>query len=170
MYFCGKLGSHTQPRLELVKSLQRKGVVKIVSGHDHVLFLTDMNQVYGCGNCLSHQLQTPLNPNFKGITEPEHQQIFKSESDRRANKVIDIACGARFSLFLCCSTTDEKSQSLWGCGDGSYGTLLGLGDTPIPRKLNIDSVIKKDKKLIKNIFCGYNHVILLTSKYNCFYF
>lgn len=75
------------------------------------------------------------------------------------SKISKIAVGARNSLVLL------KNGDLYAFGDNSYGQCTGV----LSRYITPTAIFFDKKAQIVDIFCGYNHCMILLSKIKLFY-
>jgi alpha-tubulin suppressor-like RCC1 family protein len=116
-------------------------------GSAHTVVLTTDNFLYATGRNSEGQL---------GLSNNTPQNIFQPCFQIPSNKTIkDIDCGSFFTVFL---TTDGL---LYGTGQNSFGQL-GLNITNNPTTFQLITI---PNKLIKQVACGGNHTVVLTTDF-----
>ena len=126
-------------------SIKNHLIVDISSGFSYTLLLTDKHQVYTFGS---------FGANTK-IMSPTHISSFEFE------KIDSISCGYRHSLAL----TQTGKVYAWG---QNYWGQLGLKDTKIESKPKL--VEMPNNVSVKQISCGFNFSLLLTTEGNIYSF
>lgn len=114
----GDLGlGHTNdtPIPELIKTLENKRIIKIITKHSSSFFIAETGQVYACGQNEDSQL---------GVGNNHHYKTPKQLDALIQEHIINIEISLDATYFL------TKSGQVYACGSNRHGQL-GLGDTKI---------------------------------------
>jgi alpha-tubulin suppressor-like RCC1 family protein len=148
IYVCGDndygqlgLGDNNN-RNTYVKLEHNFGIIKnIFCGGQYNIILNTDNELYVCGNNEYGQL---------GLGDNKQRNIYE-KLEHNFGVIKNIYCNSIFNILL------NENNEIYVCGNNYYGQL-GLGDTT-----NRDKYIKLKHNfgIIKNIYCGRNHSIIL---------
>jgi RCC1 and BTB domain-containing protein len=144
----GQLGNGTQKdehKPKLMSALIDKNLIQIVCGSNHSLVLTKSGELYGFGFNYYGQIGCG---NTRNQLTPIRINGFNGE------KIASIACGRFHSLAL----TEKGHVYSWGLI--YFGQLSNAvkNNHFIPQRLVLNNNV-----IIKNITCGSNHILLLTT-------
>ncbi|KAJ5066964.1 rcc1-like g exchanging factor-like protein [Anaeramoeba ignava] len=141
--------------------LMMKNVSKILSGnYSNYVFLLNSNQeLFGCGYNLYGQLG--LGESIKD--ETEIQKLTKIQNIPKC-KIIDIQCGASYSIMLIENENQNQNQNpkrkLYSCGDWQYNGI----DEGTYEFTEIKSSLFENDDDILDLSVGDFHTLILTSK------
>ncbi|KAL9641972.1 hypothetical protein ABK040_004029 [Willaertia magna] len=136
--YCGKLKQNL---------FENKKIIKVVSGVEHILFLTSDGFVYSLGTGfdgkLGHGKSIKYNSSFEYIFgKCDLKNIFENNN----SKAIDIAASYNTSFIL-----TDKGQ-VYSCGDHTYGAnAQPLDFIVIPNEFQL----VENKKIVKEMMIGY---------------
>ena len=116
-------------------------IKEIYCGTDHTLILKNNGTLWGCGRNYYCQL---------GLGDDASRYTF-TQITTNADDIKSVYCGFNHTLIL------KNDGTLWGCGLNNYGQL-GLGDTT---NRNTFTEITTNANDIKEIYCGWEHTIIL---------
>eukprot|EP01026_Neomeris_dumetosa_P069996 TRINITY_DN694_c0_g1_i5.p1 TRINITY_DN694_c0_g1~~TRINITY_DN694_c0_g1_i5.p1 ORF type:complete len:595 (-),score=83.30 TRINITY_DN694_c0_g1_i5:331-2115(-) len=138
-FYSGQSESRIAPKVKMCllqqvvkfKSDTEFGVVKICSGGNHLLMLTDNGEVWGVGYCECGQLGNITEDVIQEFSEEDEAQFSVNEWQQLhlvtvpiklkvPEPVVDIFVGKNSSFILC------QSGRTYACGQNEYGQL-GLG-------------------------------------------
>ena len=125
--------------------LEDKKIIKIFSGYDHCLAISDSGVIYGWG--LNERGQLGLNDKINR-NSPQKLEFFKGKH------VINIVSGYHHSIFIC------ENGEIYSCGRNNLGQL-GLGNDQYyspPQE-----VLKLKGKDIIELSSGADHLLALSS-------
>ncbi|KAI8086120.1 regulator of chromosome condensation 1/beta-lactamase-inhibitor protein II [Halteromyces radiatus] len=140
---------------EQVDVLKNKKIVRIATGRNHSLLVTDIGEVYAAGDNKLGQL---------GISTLNDQTNFAKVTSLANHKIIDVACGAEFSLVL----TDKHqvyafgSQEYGQLGNGETGQYIKSAGQMNTQPQSIPLLVKalSERKII-SIACGTSHSLAM---------
>ena len=138
-------------------SLLNKKVVKVSSGLDHSIAITDSGKIYSFGS--TKQGQTGIISNYNSEEQITKQPVLIKSQIIKDKKIIDGCCGSQHTLLL---TEDGQVYSF---GGGSYGKL-GTGNTT--DSVYIKLVDFPSNETIKKISCGGDHNIAISNNNNLY--
>jgi alpha-tubulin suppressor-like RCC1 family protein len=141
--YYGQLGlGDNDERKNYVKLNHNFGIIKkIVCGECYSVILNMDNELFVCGWNKYGQL---------GLSDNEDRNIFV-KLHHNFGKIKNIYCGGDHNIIL------TAINKIFVCGHNDYGEL-GLGDFEM-RNTHVE--LKHNFGIIKNIFCGYFHNIIL---------
>jgi len=168
----GELGHGDTQRLDVpkvVESLRNKVVVKAACGRQHTLVLTQQGQVYAFGENLQGQL---------GLGNISTAVPTPTKIKYSGNPIVDISCGAEFSMIVdcegyCYSFGSSEYGQLGNNTDGKYfatSTKLLYDQVKTPFRIPMyieksqggNKVAVTDVK-ITQVACGINHTVAVDS-------
>ncbi|GAB5593939.1 hypothetical protein Unana1_08839 [Umbelopsis nana] len=133
------------------QALGDRRIIDAATGRNHTLLLCDSGEVFAAGDNKLGQL---------GLTDLSDQLTFKLVTSLVSKKIVQVACGAEFSLVL----TDKGqvyafgSQEYGQLGNGTDGQFIKsagkMATSPQPYPLLIKGL--QDKEITKAA-CGANH-------------
>eukprot|EP00596_Hydrurales_sp_CCMP1899_P000603 CAMPEP_0119046636 /NCGR_PEP_ID=MMETSP1177-20130426/47913_1 /TAXON_ID=2985 /ORGANISM="Ochromonas sp, Strain CCMP1899" /LENGTH=528 /DNA_ID=CAMNT_0007020065 /DNA_START=236 /DNA_END=1819 /DNA_ORIENTATION=- len=156
-----------------IMSLKREKVVSLSLGSFHVLVVSEEGNIYTWGRNHKGQLGRGFISNFE--LTPSKIETFSTPIFKNSNKILEISCGAEYSLALIRYINKDKRKNeeenkvenrLYGWGDNSKGQL-GVLEYPqkpfIPQENKaLVQYEKKHKLTIGHISAGGHHVLALT--------
>ena len=113
--------------------LPSEKVIKIASGNNHSLFLTNKGRVFSCGLNEDGQSGHKRNKNIPEVIP-------------NLPKITEITCGSYSSMFL------SEERKVFSCGSNTFG----------PCTLPSEIELLRDK-MICNFSCGSFHCLFLSS-------
>lgn len=129
-------------------------IVKSAVGLNHTIFVDSFNKVYGMGSNNRGQL---------GFSKAEDVKVPTEIIIPEKIEIIDVVCGYHFTYILGRDRHTNK-QIIYNMGDNRYSQLARKGSSfySKPTKLVLDFEVK-------NILCGENHTLFITSSdvYGC---
>jgi hypothetical protein len=157
---CGELGILSNGRVSesplkcIVSSQDLDGpIIKYSAGANHVIVISANGTAYGLGDNDQHQLGAAVEAS---TTKPVKIEI--------PEKIVDIACGAQYSVLL-----GEKGNT-YTCGSNNLGNLGTYDSNKIPTKLgptrDWDYKEKKEKEAkwietATQVACGGSHTCVI---------
>ena len=137
----GQLGLGDNNNRNIFTQVTTNDVKSIYCGQYHTFILKNDGTLWGCGRNNEGQLDLGDNTDRNTFT-----QITTNTDD-----IKEIYCCSYHTLIL------KNDGTLWGCGWNGYGQL-GLGDTT---NRTTFTQIATNTDNIKEIYCGFNHTIIL---------
>ena len=116
-------------------------IKSVYCGWNHTLILKNDGTLWGCGQNNFYEL---------GLEDTANRNIF-TQIATNVDNIKEIYCGTNHTFIL------ENDGTLWGCGRNDYGQL-GLGDN---NNRTTFTQITTNTNNIKEIYCGYDHTIIL---------
>ncbi|CAO3616933.1 unnamed protein product [Cunninghamella blakesleeana] len=138
-----------------VDILQDKKIIAAATGRNHTLLVTDTGKVYGAGDNKLGQL---------GIDNLVDKVTFTEITSLSKEKIVDVACGAEFSLVI------NDKGNVFAFGSQEYGQLGNattgqyiksagqMATQPQPYPLLIKAL---SERKVKAVSCGANHSLAL---------
>ena len=127
-------------------------VSQIACGHEHTMFLTSSNKVYGSGNNQYHQI------NSSGGTINNPIEITNYPP---GETITQIVCGGHHTMFL------TSSNKVYGCGNNDSSQIKSSSSWSSPDSWKISQPIEITEfspgETITQIACGGYHTMFLTS-------
>lgn len=135
-------------------------VIKVDTGTEHSLFLTNEGQVYACGNYMFGRLG--IGQNGKSVSTPTLVQFpWTNNTNNAGERIIDIAAGYTHSLFV---TENGQVYSTGSNGNGQLGSvILNINNNMILTPMLINTLNIGTDPVIKVAASTYHSLFLTAS-------